>query len=70
MLPPASDNQRRKQAKRGRAITHRHLTLPSIPKAHMEEIKPADWVAKVYRPDIKNKPDKLYNKPGYDESDL
>jgi 4-oxalocrotonate tautomerase len=36
----------------------------------MEEIKPADWVAKVYRPDIKNKPDNLYKKPGYDESDL
>ena len=36
----------------------------------MEEIKPGDWVAKVYRPDIKNKPDNLYKKPGYDESDL
>jgi 4-oxalocrotonate tautomerase len=36
----------------------------------MEEIKPGDWVAKVYRPDIKNKPDSLYKKPGYDESDL
>ena len=31
----------------------------------MEEIKPGDWVAKVYRPDIKNKPDNLYKKPGY-----
>jgi 4-oxalocrotonate tautomerase len=36
----------------------------------MEEIKPEDWVAKVYRPGIKNKPDNLYKKPGYDESDL
>jgi len=36
----------------------------------MEEIKPGDWVAKVYRPDIKNKTDNLYKKPGYDESDL
>ncbi len=36
----------------------------------MEEIKPGDCVAKVYRPDIKNKPDNLYKKPGYDESDL
>ena len=36
----------------------------------MEEIKPGDWVARVYRPDIKNKPDNLYKKPGYDESDL
>lgn len=36
----------------------------------MEEIKPGDCVAKEYRPDIKNKPDNLYKKPGYDESDL
>ena len=36
----------------------------------MEEIKPGDWVAKVYRPDIKNKPDNLYKKPGYDENHL
>jgi 4-oxalocrotonate tautomerase len=34
------------------------------------EIRSEDWVAKVYRPDIKNKPDNLCKKPGYDESDL
>jgi 4-oxalocrotonate tautomerase len=31
----------------------------------IEEIKPEDWAEKVYRPDIINKPDKLYKKPGY-----
>jgi 4-oxalocrotonate tautomerase len=36
----------------------------------MEEIEAKDWVAKVYRPDIKENPDNLYKKPGYDESDL
>ena len=36
----------------------------------MEEMKPEDWVAKVYRPGIKNKPANLYKKPGYDEGDL
>ena len=36
----------------------------------MEEIKPQDWVEKVYRPDLKNNLDKLYKKPGYDETDL
>ena len=36
----------------------------------MEEIKPEDWVAKVYRSDIKNKPANLYKKPGYDENHL
>ena len=36
----------------------------------MEEVKPQDWVEKVYKPDIQNKWDKLYKKPGYDENDL
>ena len=36
----------------------------------MEEVKPQDWVEKVYKPDIQNKWGKLYKKPGYDENDL
>ena len=35
-----------------------------------EEIRAQDWVERVYRPDIKNKWDKLYKKPRYDENDL
>jgi 4-oxalocrotonate tautomerase len=35
-----------------------------------EEIKVQDWVKIVYKPDIKDKWDKLYKKPGYDENDL
>ena len=35
-----------------------------------EEIKAQDWVEIVYKPDIKDKWDKLYKKPGYDENDL
>jgi 4-oxalocrotonate tautomerase len=31
----------------------------------IEEIKPGDWVEKVYKPDILNAPGKLYKKPGY-----
>jgi 4-oxalocrotonate tautomerase len=31
-----------------------------------EEIKSKDWNEKVYKPDIKNKWDTLYKKPGYD----
>ena len=31
----------------------------------IEEIKPEDWAEKVYKPDILNKQDKLYKKPGY-----
>jgi 4-oxalocrotonate tautomerase len=36
----------------------------------MEEIKPDEWAEKVYRAELKNNLDKLYRKPGYDESDL
>jgi 4-oxalocrotonate tautomerase len=31
----------------------------------IEEIKPEDWAEKVYKPDILEKPEKLYRKPGY-----
>ena len=36
----------------------------------MEEVKPQDWVGRVYKPDIKGNLDKLYKKPRYDEKDL
>lgn len=36
----------------------------------IEEVKPRDWAEHVYKADIKNKWDKLYKKPGYDENDL
>jgi 4-oxalocrotonate tautomerase len=32
----------------------------------MEEVKPQDWMEKVYKPDIQEKWDKLYKEPGYD----
>jgi 4-oxalocrotonate tautomerase len=31
----------------------------------MEEVKSQDWAEKVYEPDVQNKWDKLYKKPGY-----
>jgi 4-oxalocrotonate tautomerase len=31
-----------------------------------EEINSHDWKEKVYKPDIKDKWDKLYKKPGYE----
>jgi len=36
----------------------------------MEEVRPQDWIEKVYKPDSKGNLDKLYKKPGYDEDDL
>jgi len=35
----------------------------------IEEVKSQDWAEKVYKPDIQNKWDKLYKKPGYNEND-
>lgn len=31
----------------------------------IEEIKPEEWAEKVYKPDILNRQDSLYRKPGY-----
>lgn len=31
-----------------------------------EDVEPKDWVAKVYKPDILDKPEQIYKKPGYD----
>lgn len=35
-----------------------------------EEISAQDWAEKVFKPDILNKPEQLYKKPGYDQSEL
>jgi 4-oxalocrotonate tautomerase len=31
----------------------------------IEEIRPEDWVEKVYKPHILDNPERLYKKPGY-----
>ena len=36
----------------------------------VEEVEPRDWAEKVYKPDIVNKPEQLYKRPGYDLSEL
>jgi 4-oxalocrotonate tautomerase len=36
----------------------------------LEEVKSRDWLEKVYKPDILNKWDTVYKKPGYDPIDL
>ena len=35
-----------------------------------EEVKSRDWLEKVYQPDILNKWDNVYKKPGYNPNDL
>ena len=36
----------------------------------MEEVSARDWATKVFKPDIENKPEQIYKKPGYDLSEL
>ena len=36
----------------------------------LEEVEATDWAEKVYKPDIVNKPEQIYKKPGYDLSEL
>ena len=36
----------------------------------LEEVEPQNWAEQVYKPDIVNKPEQLYKKPGYDLSEL
>ena len=36
----------------------------------LEEVKSRDWLEKVYKPDILDKWDCLYKKPGYGPNDL
>jgi 4-oxalocrotonate tautomerase len=31
----------------------------------IEDVRPADWVERVYEPDILGKPDTMYKQPGY-----
>lgn len=35
----------------------------------IEEVKPEDWTASVYRPDIQGGRGTLYKKPGYEPAD-
>ena len=36
----------------------------------IEEVKPDEWLEKVYQPDIEPKLERLYKKPGYRPGDL
>lgn len=36
----------------------------------LEEVESRDWVEKVYKPDILNKWDTVYKRPGYDPNAL
>jgi 4-oxalocrotonate tautomerase len=71
LWPGKSEQQKNRLAE---AITKNVMDILHYGEASvsvaMEEVKPQDWVEKVYKPDIKDNLDKLYKKPGYDEKDL
>jgi 4-oxalocrotonate tautomerase len=67
LWPGKSEEQKRRLAE---AITKDvmrvlHYGEESVSVA-MEEVRSRDWTDKVYKPDINEKWDKLYKKPGYD----
>ena len=71
LWPGKSEQQKRRLAE---AITKDvieilHYGDESVSVA-MEDVKSQDWLETVYKPDIKANWDRLYKKPGYDETDL
>jgi 4-oxalocrotonate tautomerase len=36
----------------------------------IEEVAATDWAEQVYKPDVVNRPEQLYKRPGYGLSDL
>ena len=67
-------NSKQQKARLSEAIAKDVMNVLKLGKdsvsVAIEEVKPEDWAEKVYKPEIQNKWEKLYKKPGYDLSDL
>ena len=67
LWPGKSEDQKNRLAER---ITQDVMTVLNYEEESVsvaiEEIKPEDWAEKVYKPDILNKLETTYKKPGYD----
>lgn len=71
LWPGDSDDQKNKLAEKITESVKDVLGLDQqFVSVSFEEVLPAEWVEKVYKPDIEDKPDQLYKKPGYKPSDL
>jgi 4-oxalocrotonate tautomerase len=71
LWPGPSEQQKRRLAKQ--ILEDVVATLKSgedSVSVAIEEVKPSDWLEKVYRPEIEPQMDKLYKKPGYGPTDL
>jgi 4-oxalocrotonate tautomerase len=70
LYPGRSEQQKQQLAD---AITRDVISIAKCEEKSVsvafEEIDQADWAEKVYRPEILNKPNKLYKKPGYNPFD-
>jgi len=66
MYPGRSEEQKAKLAEKivDDVVTIAKCEEKSVSVA-FEEIKPEDWAENVYKPDILEKQDNLYKKPGY-----
>ena len=66
LYPGRSEQQKQKLAD---AITRDVISIAKCEEKSVsvafEEVNQADWAEKVYRPEILDKPDILYKKPGY-----
>lgn len=66
MYPGRSDEQKARLAQK---ITEDVMAIAKCEEKSVsvaiEEIKPEDWADGVYKPDILDKPENLYKKPGY-----
>ncbi len=66
MYPGRSEQQKRQLAE---AIVKDVVAVAQVGEnsvsVAIEEIPPAEWTEKVYKPDILNNWDRLYKKPGY-----
>jgi 4-oxalocrotonate tautomerase len=65
LYPGRSEEQKQRLAE---AIVRDTVEIAACPESAVsvaiEEVAPADWPEKVYRPDILEKPQTLYRKPG------
>jgi len=66
LLPGRSEQQRKRLVEE---IVHDVVAIATCGEESVsvavEEIKPEDWAEKVYKPDILDKSEKLYKRPGY-----
>ena len=70
MYPGRTEEQKKKLVK---AITDSIIKIIAVDEKvisiAVEDVSPEEWAKKVYRPDILEKKDTLYKKPGYNPCD-